>query len=109
MQDKFNCIICVAGGWTGGSIKDENVLSVYDDMNKKSVVPALICSHLASTKLSNQGLLVFTGAYSVFNGPTPSMIGYALAKTAVHTLAIQTAVSTALPDDSAVITLLPYS
>lgn len=54
-------------------------------------------------------MLVFTGAYSVFNGPTPSMIGYALAKTAVHTLAIQTAVSTHLPDDAAVITLLPYN
>lgn len=24
--DKFNCIICVAGGWSGGSIKDENLL-----------------------------------------------------------------------------------
>ncbi|CAD8078914.1 unnamed protein product [Paramecium primaurelia] len=105
--EKFNCIVCVAGGWTGGSIKDENVLQVYEDMNQKSVVPALVCSHLATTQLSRQGLLIFTGAYSVFNAPTPSMIGYALAKTAVHTLAIQTAVSTHLPEDSAVITLLP--
>lgn len=24
--DKFNCIVCVAGGWTGGSIKDVNLL-----------------------------------------------------------------------------------
>ncbi|CAD8089083.1 unnamed protein product [Paramecium sonneborni] len=105
--EKFNCIVCVAGGWTGGSIKDENVLQVYENMNQKSVVPALVCSHLATKQLSRQGLLIFTGAYSVFNAPTPSMIGYALAKTAVHTLAIQTAVSTHLPEDSAVITLLP--
>lgn len=31
--EKFNCIVCVAGGWTGGSIKDENLINVYNDMN----------------------------------------------------------------------------
>jgi len=36
------------------------------------------------------------------------MIGYALAKTGVHTVALNTALTKTLPEDVAVITLLPY-
>lgn len=41
---KFHSIICVAGGWTGGSIKDDNLVQVYQEMHQKNVVPALICN-----------------------------------------------------------------
>ena len=70
-KDKFNCIICVAGGWVGGGIKDEDLIQKYEDQYKKHVIPALYCSSLATTHLKKAGLLIFTGAYSVFSGPTP--------------------------------------
>jgi len=66
-------------------------------MHAKSVIPSLISyllyyiilgCHLASKYLNKGGLLILTGASSVFSGPTPGMIGYALAKTAVHTMAM---------------------
>jgi len=48
--------------------------------------------------------LVFTGSAAVFEKPQPSMIGYALAKIATHSIAMN--MVTSLPK-SRVVTILP--
>lgn len=72
-----------------------------------NLLPCLYAGHLAATTLEKQGLLIFVGAASVFKEPQPEMIAYSLAKTAVHSLALNLSQSSALPDDTTVITILP--
>lgn len=72
-----------------------------------NLLPTLIAGHLATTHLNDGGLVVFTGAAAVFKEPQPEMIGYAMAKTGVHSFALNLAESGVLPPDSAVITILP--
>jgi len=50
--------------------------------------PSLLGAHLATHHLSHDGLVILTGAAAVFKEPQPEMIGYTLAKTAVHSLAL---------------------
>lgn len=52
------------------------------------VYPSLLGAHLATKHLSHDGLVILTGAASVFKEPQPEMIAYSLAKTAVHSLAL---------------------
>ena len=66
---------------------------------------ALLTGHLASHYLSQNGLLVFTGSAAVFDKPQPEMIGYALAKTATHAIALN--MKEVLPKESKVVTILP--
>jgi len=63
--------------------------------------------HLASKYLSSSGLLLFTGAAQPFRQPCPNMLAYALAKTAVHAVALNLAEKEDIPKDSSVVTILP--
>jgi len=56
-------------------------------MNDINLNPSLLAAHLATKYLTPEGLIMFTGAASVYNEPQPDMIGYALAKTGVHYIA----------------------
>ena len=38
----FDSIMCVAGGWIGGSIKDKEIFSSLDQMNSMNVKTALL-------------------------------------------------------------------
>lgn len=72
-------IICVAGGWTGGNIISQEFLKSVDQMWKQSVESSAVAAFLAGKLLKQDGLLVLTGAQAALN-PTPSMIGYGMAK-----------------------------
>ncbi len=52
-------------------------------------------------------MLIFVGAAAVFKEPQPEMIAYSLAKTGVHSLALNLSQSNVLPEDTTVITILP--
>ena len=52
------------------------------------LTPSLLGAHLATKYLNNKGLVIFSGAAAVFKQPQPEMIGYAIAKTGVHSLAL---------------------
>jgi dihydropteridine reductase len=106
-KTKFDAIIVTAGGWKGGNIKSETFFEDYELMKSMNLVPALMAGHLAATHLTDGGLLVFTGAAAVFKEPQPEMIGYAMAKTGVHSFALNLAESNTLPPDTSVITILP--
>ncbi|KAL0482941.1 dihydropteridine reductase QDPR [Acrasis kona] len=74
-----------------------------------SVQPAVLSSHLASKHLNESGLLALVGAAGVLE-PNPDMIGYAIAKNAIHYLILSLAKpSGGLPNGATVIGLLPQT
>ena len=68
---------------------------------------ALLTGHLATKYLGPQGLLVFTGAAAVFEGPVNFAIGYAMSKSATHSLSLQMSTLAELPSTSTVCCILP--
>jgi len=78
-------IVCVAGGWAGGNLEAADFIKNCDLMLQQSVWTSYIASSLAPTFLKEEGLLVLTGAQPALK-PTPGMIGYGVAKAAVHQL-----------------------
>ena len=76
-------------------------------MDRMNFQTALLTGHLSTKFLAPKGLLMFTGAASVFEGPVNYAYGYAMSKAATHHLALQMAERTEIPDSSTVITILP--
>jgi len=66
---KYRSIICTAGGWTGGEIKDESIFESVNKMHKVCTLSALLTAHLACHYLDEKGLLVFTGSAAVYDKP----------------------------------------
>lgn len=98
-----------AGGWAGGNIKDNDYLEKVRIMNEVNLYPSILAAHIATKYLNPKGLVVFTGAASVYKEPQPEMIGYALAKAGVHYLATNLAERAEKKEliDGRVITILP--
>lgn len=84
-EGKLSAILCVAGGWAGGSASSDDLVATADLMWKQSVWTSVIASQVGSKFLSPNGLLLLTGALPALGG-TPAMIGYGMAKAAVHQL-----------------------
>ncbi len=63
---KFDSIVVTAGGWVSGSIKDDDYMSKTNNMLDVNLMPGLLAAHLATKYLNDKGLVVFTGAASVF-------------------------------------------
>jgi len=104
---QYDSVLCVAGGWVGGSVKEKAIFSQLKLMYDMQVVPSVLSGHLAAKYLTPQGLLVLTGAALPFRQPAPGMLAYAVAKTAVHAIAMNLAESEGLPSQSTVVTILP--
>lgn len=68
-----------------------------------------MAGHIASHTLNQQGMLMFTGAAAVFEGPVNFAYGYYLAKATTHALALQMAERKEVPENSTVVTLLPQT
>jgi dihydropteridine reductase len=107
LNKKFNTILVTAGGWKGGNIKSEAFIKDYEQMRDMNLLPCLYAGNLAATHLENEGLIVFLGAAAVFKEPQPEMLAYSLAKTGVHSLALNLSQSKVLPEDTTVVTILP--
>jgi len=100
-------IVNAAGGWAGGSIDAEDV-SVIDKMIEQNLMSALTCGYIASKCLSEDGLLVLTGAAAIAEGGCSSgMVGYSVAKAGVHNLIASLAEPEALGKNRKVVGLLP--
>ncbi|KAK2586601.1 hypothetical protein KPH14_011475 [Odynerus spinipes] len=84
-DEQVDGIICVAGGWAGGNAKNPDFIKNCDLMWKQSVWSSTIAASIASHYLKGEGFLVLTGAKAALEG-TPGMIGYGMAKAAVHHL-----------------------
>ncbi|XP_044536726.1 dihydropteridine reductase isoform X1 [Gracilinanus agilis] len=106
---KVDAILCVAGGWAGGSAKAKSLFKNCDLMWKQSMWTSTISSHLATRHLKEGGLLTLAGAKAALDG-TPGMIGYGMAKGAVHQLCQSLAgENSGMPPGSAAIAVLPVT
>ena len=103
---KLNSVFCAAGAWMGGSIGDENVAEVIEEMNRINLQTSVDAAHIAYHALAERGLLVLTGASAAL-GPTSSMIGYGLSKASTHHLIRSTATDPKFPAHSTVVGILP--
>ncbi|XP_043232653.1 dihydropteridine reductase-like isoform X3 [Amphibalanus amphitrite] len=107
--EKLDAIFCVAGGWAGGSAKAKAMVKNCDLMWKQSVWSSAISAHLASRVLREGGLLQLTGAQPAL-GPTPGMMGYGMAKAAVHQLVRSLgAEESGLPPQVTALAILPVT
>ncbi len=77
--EKLRAILCVAGGWGGGSAASEDLVQVTELMFKQSVWTSVVSAQVAAHHLAPGGTLVLTGALAALQG-TPGMIGYGMAK-----------------------------
>lgn len=102
----LGAVVCVAGGWAGGSVADNSLFDAADAMIDSSVRPALAAAHVAAHRLAPGGLLALTGAAPALAGGTPGMAAYGAAKAAVHHITL-TASAEGLPDGAAAVAILP--
>jgi len=102
-------VINVAGGWAGGCARDKDWIKNADLMWKQSVWSSAISGSLATQHLVSGGLLVLPGAKPATGG-TPGMMGYGMAKAAVHQLVKSLGSSgSGLPDNVNVVGILPIT
>ncbi|XP_015602936.1 dihydropteridine reductase [Cephus cinctus] len=107
--DKLDGIICVAGGWAGGNAANKDFVKNADLMWKQSVWSSVIAARIAAQHLKEEGFLSLTGAKAALEA-TPGMIGYGMAKAAVHQLTKSLAAKgSGLPSGSLVASILPIS
>ncbi|XP_051162563.1 dihydropteridine reductase [Leptopilina boulardi] len=107
--NKIDGIICVAGGWAGGNAANKDFIKNCDLMWNQSVWSSCIASNIASQHLKEGGFLSLTGAKAALEG-TPGMIGYGMAKAAVHQLTKSLASEgSGLPSGCLVASILPVT
>lgn len=108
-DQKIDAILCVAGGWAGGNATNTDCVKSTEMMVKQSLWSSVIAAKLASDFLMEGGFLGLTGAKAALD-PTPGMIGYGLAKAAVHHMTKSLAAKDGgLPDKVTVLSILPVT
>lgn len=107
--DPLDAVICVAGGWAGGSPRSKDFIKNAEAMWRQSVWPAAISAAVATHHLKEGGLCVLPGAAPAVAG-TPGMAGYGMAKAAVHQLARSLAgEGSGLPAGACSLAILPVT
>jgi len=108
-EQKLDSVINMAGGWAGGSTASKDFIKNSDLMWKQSVWSSTISAKVANKHLKSGGILVLPGAAPASAG-TPGMIGYGMAKAAVHQLTKSLAEpKSGMPENSRVFALLPIT
>lgn len=109
IESNFDCIINVAGGWSGDNLNNEDILVSTQLMHHQNVTSSVLSTYLARNYLNKKGLLIFTGAAAVYDNQNTNMLAYQLAKNSVHYLTeLLVQNPQELPEDTKIITLLPY-
>jgi dihydropteridine reductase len=107
--EKVDAVLCVAGGWAGGNAASDVFVKNADMMWKQSVWSSTIAANISSKWLKDGGVLALSGAKAAVGG-TPGMIGYGMAKAAVHQLVKSLASpNSGLPSSSLVTAVLPVT
>ncbi|KAF4527449.1 hypothetical protein B566_EDAN015782 [Ephemera danica] len=108
--EKLDAVICVAGGWAGGNAASADLVKNSDLMWRQSVWSSVIAASVAAKHLREGGVLSLPGAKPAL-GPTPGMIGYGMAKAAVHQLTKSLAAgeSSGMPAGALVVATLPVT
>lgn len=66
--EKLDAVLCVAGGWAGGSAASADLVKNADLMWKQSIWSSTISARLSALFLKQGGLLQLTGAKAVSAG-----------------------------------------
>jgi dihydropteridine reductase len=111
---KLDAILNVAGGWAGGNAANGEFLSLCELMWKQSVWSSSVAARLAAQHLNAGGLLTLPGAAAALHTSahgTPSMIGYGMAKSAVHhlTKSLSSGESSGLPNGAHALAIAPIT
>jgi len=102
----FDAVICTAGGWMPSvDYTSEDYLMSVEKMIQQNLYPVIAASQVAATRLNRKGLFVAIGASAAL-APTPDMIGYGLAKNAVHHVIQTLGKRGQLPIDSPTVTAI---
>ncbi|VEN42776.1 unnamed protein product [Callosobruchus maculatus] len=105
---KLDGIFCVAGGWAGGNAT-KDLVKTAELMWQQSICSSLIAAAIAAHHLKEGGVLQLTGAKAALQA-TPGMIGYGMAKSAVHQLTKSlSAKESGIPANSLVAAILPVT
>jgi len=108
-NEKVDGIFCIAGGWAGGNAANKAFIKNSSLMWMQSVWSSTISASLASSHLKENGVLQLTGAVPALEG-TPGMIGYGMAKAAVHQLVKSLGCpKSGLPESATVTAILPVT
>lgn len=111
-EGKLDAIMNVAGGWAGGNAASAQFLTNSQLMWSQSVCSSLLTASLAAKYLKEGGCLTLAGAApAIDSAPTAGMMGYGLAKAAVHQLtkSLADAANSGLPKDSFVAAIAPIT
>eukprot|EP00758_Cryptobia_borreli_P001135 Tbor_TRINITY_DN1971_c0_g1::TRINITY_DN1971_c0_g1_i1::g.3570::m.3570/K00357/QDPR; dihydropteridine reductase len=106
---KFDAVINVAGGWAGGDVADSATAANTELMIRQSIFTSIVSCHVASLHGNPRSMVVLSGSAAALK-PTSFMVGYGLAKAAVHHL-VRSAASdpSKLPKDCCIVGILPYT
>merc|ERR1712107_692000 len=108
-ENKVDAVINMAGGWAGGSANSPDFIKNADLMWKQSVWSSTISAALAAKHLKSGGCLVLPGAKPALEG-TSGMMGYGMAKAAVHQLTKSLGgEKSGLPENASTLCLLPIT
>ena len=108
LQEKVDCIVNVAGGWTDGSFESFDVIEKVNQMMTMNLYSSVLAVHLTKRYLKKNSLLVLTGAAAVKEGTHSWMIGYQLSKNSVHYISdVINQNPNELPEGGKLITILP--
>lgn len=107
--EKLEAVINVAGGWAGGNAGNKDFIANADLMWRQSVWSSCISAAIASKHLKEGGIITLPGAKAATAG-TPGMIGYGMAKAAIHQLTQSLAApNSGLPNNAFVASILPVT
>ncbi|KAK3858368.1 hypothetical protein Pcinc_035442 [Petrolisthes cinctipes] len=107
--EKVDAFINVAGGWAGGNAASKDFLKSCEMMWSQSVWSSTITAQAATRFLKEGGLVSLPGALPALSG-TPGMIGYGMAKAAVHQLTKSLGQdNSGLPKDATAVSILPVT
>ncbi|XP_066960905.1 dihydropteridine reductase isoform X1 [Macrobrachium rosenbergii] len=108
-DEKVDAIINVAGGWAGGNASHKDFLKNCELMWSQSVWSSTITAQAAAKFLKEGGFVSLPGAQPAMKG-TPGMIGYGLAKAAVHQLTKSLGEeNSGLPSGATAVAILPIT
>ncbi|XP_068239588.1 dihydropteridine reductase [Palaemon carinicauda] len=108
-EEKVDAIINVAGGWAGGNAAHKDFLKNCELMWSQSVWSSTITAQAAAKYLKEGGFVTLPGAEPALRG-TPGMIGYGIAKAAIHQLTKSLAEeNSGLPSGATAIAILPIT
>jgi len=106
---RVDAVINIAGGWAGGNAANADWVKNADLMWKQSVWSSAISATVAAKHLKDDGLIVLPGAKPCVGG-TPGMMGYGMAKAAVHQLVLSLGKQgSGLPASACALGILPIT